>query len=101
MSEGSTWRPVQAVPVRYDEQASFSSLEELAETLCARLGDELGPFTALELFSALYAAVYPHEALKHKDVLDLVECGCAPAHRARSLQLYCLVSPQRRAARAS
>ena len=91
--KGGSWRPVQAVPVRYDQWRSFSSLEEFVHIVCARLRDDLGPFTALEAFSALYAAVSPRQAVKHRDVLDLLEPWRVPARRSGGFPVHQVAAP--------
>jgi len=70
------WVPVQKAPVRYSESASYSSVAEFAGLCLSRLLEELGPLTALEAFSSLYALIEPPDALEHDAVLDLLETTC-------------------------
>lgn len=81
------WVPLQKAPVRYSEGASYSSVPEFL-TLCAqRLIEELGEVTALEVFSTLYACIRPWDALRHEDVIELLE-SCTPARRFRAWPMF-------------
>jgi hypothetical protein len=82
------WVPVQVPPVRYDAAGSYSTLEESVQICLDRLLGELGEVTALEVFSVLYAAVQPWDALRHRDVLALVADRCAPGRRYGRWQTF-------------
>lgn len=66
------WAPVQRTPVRYSESTTYSSVRQFAFACMDRLTAELGRVTALEVFSALYAAVRPWDALPHEDILGFM-----------------------------
>lgn len=67
------WAPVQAVPVRYSQEESYSSLGEFAVLTLRRLLRELGRLAAVEAFSTLYSLVSPMEALTHDLVFGLLD----------------------------
>lgn len=86
--ESGEWVPVQKTPVRYSETESYRSVEDFARICVNRLLGELGELTALEVFSALYAAVSPNDALAHAEVFDLIEELCVPHRRRHKWQTY-------------
>jgi hypothetical protein len=75
------WVPVQQVPVRYSDTATYSTLEEFLRLCLHRLADDLGAFAAIELFSTAYGLVSPLDALPHALLLDLLETACVQARR--------------------
>jgi hypothetical protein len=75
------WVPVQKAPVRFSETESYSCVAEFAALCLSRLLDELGPVTALEAFSSLYALIEPPDALEHDAVFDLLETTCVARAR--------------------
>jgi hypothetical protein len=75
------WAPTRRAPVRYSEEVEFSSPRELAAICVDRLLDELGDASALEVFSCVYAAVRPSDALPHRELLGLIEQECIEARR--------------------
>ena len=77
------WVPVQKPPVRYSDDASYSSVREFAGLCLCSLLAELGDATALEAFSTLYALASPWDALAHDEVFDLIDEMCTP-HQRRS-----------------
>ncbi len=68
-------------PVRYSGSAGFSSAKEFAALCIGRLIDELGEVTALEMFSSVYAAIDPPDALEHRALLKIIEERCLPGRR--------------------
>ncbi len=82
------WVPLQRAPVRYSESKSYSSLHELILLCLDRFLAEDGEVTALDLFSALYAAVTPWDALPHQAVFDVLEARCQPHRQHRSGQTF-------------
>ena len=84
---GRNWVPVRKAPVRYADGATYSTVAEFARACLARMLAELGTVTAVEVFSALYAAVDPWDAVEHDDVFALIEQTCAPG-RHRKLQTF-------------
>ncbi len=80
------WVPVQKTPVRYSDNASYASLEDFAAICLGRLLSELGEVVAVEVFSLLYAAITPWDALTHEDVLGLIEQMCVPVRRSGKWQ---------------
>ena len=77
--QSGTWAPVQRAPVRYSETADCSTLLDFVLLCLGRLLTELTEVSALEVFSTLYAAVDPQDALTHSDILSLIEERCEPA----------------------
>ena len=75
------WVPVQAVPVRYSDADSYSSLAEFAALTLRRLLLELGQAAAIEVFSTLYSLVSPTEAMTHESVFELIDHECVSLHR--------------------
>jgi hypothetical protein len=86
--EHGRWVPVQKTPVRYSDSAAYSTLEEFARLSLDRLLAALGEVTALEVFSALYAAVRPWDALAHDDVLALIEDRCTEGRKRGKFQTF-------------
>jgi hypothetical protein len=76
------WVPQQQPPVRYDGGRSYASLREFCEHCLDDLLADLGPLTALEAFSTLYALIEPWDALEHDAVFDLLAERCVPHRRA-------------------
>jgi len=69
---GAGWEPCQRVPVRYSDEETYSTLDEFAGIVLARLAGELKEFAAVEAFSTLYACTDPWDALPHRDVFGLL-----------------------------
>ena len=76
------WVPVSKPPVRYDEATSYATVPEFAELCLRRLLAELDDVAALEVFSTLYALISPWDALRHEQVLEIIDANCRP-HRQR------------------
>ena len=74
--------PVQRTPVRYSEAADYSTLQGFCRLCIRRLLTEMTEVAALEVFSTLYAAVDPREALTHSDILSLIEESCVSARQS-------------------
>jgi hypothetical protein len=72
------WVPVQKSPVRYSRSAVYSDPQEFLRVCTERLLEELGELTALEIFSAVFAAVDPWDVVTHRDILDTIERRCVP-----------------------
>ena len=70
---GGQWRPVRQTPVRFSEAHTFSTLSEYMGLCVSRLLDELDGVSPLEIFSVLYNLVDPWDAVRHADILDLVD----------------------------
>lgn len=75
------WAPAQKAPVRYSDSAAFSSAKEFAALCIERLMEEFGEATALEMFSSVYAAIDPRDALEHRKLLKIIEDRCVPGRR--------------------
>ncbi|MGC9454872.1 MAG: hypothetical protein ACP5HU_08390 [Phycisphaerae bacterium] len=82
------WVPVQQPPVRFSDDADFSTLEEFVQLTLERMLGELGKVCAVEVFSTLYALVSPREALRHEDILGWLEDRCLPAGRIGRWQTF-------------
>jgi len=80
------WTPLQQAPVRYSDAASYSTVMDFARLCLDQLLAELVEVTALEVFSTLYATISPWEALRHSDVLAMIEEQCIPHRRQRKWQ---------------
>jgi len=75
------WTPARRSPVRYSDDLSFSTPAGLAAICLDRLLGELGEASALEVFSCIYAAVRPSEAVPHRDILALLAGSCVEGRR--------------------
>jgi hypothetical protein len=67
------WRTVQRSPVRFSDTHSFSTLPEYARLCLGRLLHQPSGVTLLEVLSVLYSLVEPWEAVRHQDVLEMLE----------------------------
>ncbi len=70
---GGNWVPVQQIPVRWSDAASFSTLDEYVALCLGRLVAELGAVAPLEALSVLRALVEPADALTHEAILAALE----------------------------
>ena len=90
------WAPVQKVPVRYDDEHNYSTVREFVAICLDRLLGELGEIAVVEAFTAVYANIEPWEALKHDDVLDMIEERCLPTRHRGKMRTFRPKPMQRR-----
>ena len=70
------WAPCSKTPVRFDATEAYSDLSTWLDLSVRRLGESLGVFTAIEVFSSLYASLDPWDALTHDDVFEAITRLC-------------------------
>lgn len=70
------WAPCSKTPVRFDATDTYSNFATWLDLSVRRLGESLGVFTAIEVFSSLYASLDPWDALTHDDVFEAIERLC-------------------------
>ena len=75
------WVPRSKPPVRFDGEASYADLDTWLELSVRRLAETLRVFTAVEVFSSLYATVAPFGVLEHRQVFDAIDRLCRPTRR--------------------
>jgi len=89
------WVPIQKAPARYSHSASYSSAQQFAAICVDRLLEELVEVTALEIFSCVYAAATPWDALSHQEILDAIGEKCAPfRRRGKHKTFHACTSPE-------
>jgi hypothetical protein len=86
--ENGKWVPIRQTPVRYSDEASYSSLREFLELSLEHLLTEVDETTALEIFSVLYAMVRPWEALSHGEIFALIEEQCIACPKRHRWQTF-------------
>ncbi len=82
------WAPVRKTPVKYSDSASYSTPREFAELCVRKLLEESGELAAIEVFSAIYAAVDPWDAITHEEILGVLEEECVPCRRRGKWQTF-------------
>ncbi len=75
------WVPQSKPPVRLDARRSYSDLDEWLTLSIRRIGEALGTFAAVEVFSCLYATIDPWDALTHRQVFDAIDRLCGRGGR--------------------
>jgi hypothetical protein len=82
------WVPHQQPPVRYDDARDYATFAQFCDHCLGDLLAALGPVTAIEVFSTLYALIEPWDALEHDAVFALLGRRCAPHRRAARLRTF-------------
>lgn len=82
------WVPQQQPPVRCDDARDYATLAQFCEHCLDDLLADLGPVTALEVSSTLYALIEPWDALEHDAVFDLLDRRCVDHRRAARLRTF-------------
>jgi hypothetical protein len=82
------WRPVRRTPVRFSDEASYSTLAEFSELCTAALLEELDGATPLELLSVMHSLVQPWECLRHADLIDLLDSLSSGVRRVAGTRVY-------------
>ena len=82
------WTPMAKPPVRYNAVTSYSTVGQFVDLCVNRLLDEQPLVSALEVFSVVYALVQPWDAVRHEDVLEVIERRCAPHGCAGGAHVY-------------
>jgi hypothetical protein len=82
-------------PVRLDARRSYSDLDEWLTLSIRRIGEALGTFAAVEVFSSLYATIDPWDALTHRQVFDAIDrlCGGCKRRIVGKIRLFSLADP--------
>ncbi|MDP6495821.1 MAG: hypothetical protein QGI09_10490, partial [Dehalococcoidia bacterium] len=82
------WRPVQKRPVRFSESQSFSTFPEYARLCISKLLNELDGASPVEVFSVLHSLVDPWDALRHGDILDLLDSLSSRPRKAGKWKVF-------------
>ncbi|MGD8238220.1 MAG: hypothetical protein PVH68_06705 [Armatimonadota bacterium] len=82
------WVPAQKTPVRYSESQSYSSVQDFVQLTVGRLLADLVSVTALEVFSTVYTALRPADAVTHADVFDAIEQVCVACGPRRNYRVF-------------
>lgn len=86
------WAPVRKSPVAYSkehsETAAYSTPREFACISIERLLEDLGEVTPLEIFSTVYAAVDPRDAITHREIIEIMEEKRVPSRRRGKWQSF-------------
>ena len=88
------WVPTSRPPVRLDARRSYRDLDEWLALSIRRIGETLGTFAAVEVFSSLYATIDPWDALTHRQVFDAIDRLCGRGRRiVGQIRLFSLADP--------
>jgi len=82
------WVPRSRPPVRFDDEHTYSDVEEWLHLSIGRILATLGSASAIEVFSSLYSTILPWDALEHEEILRALERLCDVSRRRRGVKQF-------------
>jgi hypothetical protein len=85
------WIPRSQPPVRFDDEHTYSNMEEWLHLSIQRILTTFGSVSAVEVFSSLYSTMFPWAALEHETIFRALECLCDALQSKRGIKQFSML----------